>query len=152
MKNVIVGIMLCLFMGCSLVNNYYDSEIENLLDGKQLYYGDFEEIKTVQEIGYYLIQKIDYKVDEVEEWSNPEETLNRGYGDCDDYAILYLNILYVRFGIKGSLAVVNHSREIVNGGITNHVVVFNDKIIEPQNGQEVLYDIGYIFSFDEVFN
>ncbi|VVB82663.1 Uncharacterised protein [uncultured archaeon] len=42
----------------------------------------------------------------------PQETLNNGYGDCDDDAVLQLAIYFKRCGKKGSLLVGTNSEGI----------------------------------------
>ncbi len=49
-------------------------------------------VKTVTELDYWL-DKIKYISDDKDYWQTPEETLNRGKGDCDDFARLALDIL-----------------------------------------------------------
>lgn len=59
--------------------------------------------------------------------SHPNETLNRGYGDCKDFVYLYISLLHV-FGIKSSPVLVNSTYgrcvpELLPAlGIFNHVI------------------------------
>ena len=58
----------------------------------QKYLDTVKYIKTVTELDYFL-DKIEYTSDKSDYWQTPEETLNRGKGDCEDFARLVLDIL-----------------------------------------------------------
>jgi len=58
----------------------------------QKYLDIVKHIKTLTELDYFL-DRITYTSDDKDYWQTPEETLNRGKGDCDDYARLALDIL-----------------------------------------------------------
>ncbi|MFC1645989.1 transglutaminase domain-containing protein [Candidatus Omnitrophota bacterium] len=58
------------------------------------------DISSVQDYSRWLKQNIEYKADEGPDiWAQPEDTLTRKYGDCEDFA--FLNALVMRiFGYK----------------------------------------------------
>jgi predicted transglutaminase-like cysteine proteinase len=80
-----------------------------------------EDIKSFQDYTQWLQKNIQYKKDtKDDEWSLPEQTLARGYGDCEDFA--FLNAAFLQLlGYKPKvLAMV--------GGIKNDghaICVFN---------------------------
>jgi hypothetical protein len=39
-------------------------------------------------------------------WASPGETVASGYGDCEDMAILFLYMVYVNFGERGTLDIL----------------------------------------------
>lgn len=123
-------------------------------DKANLYYDDYSSIETYQDISIWINSKIYYKSETVDWWSSPQETVERGYGDCDDYARLFINIAYIVFGDKGNLVAIDASqRTIVDGGPVNHAIVeINGHLYEAQLGFEVYYpSIGYRYTFDELF-
>ena len=66
-------------------------------------------IKTLDEYALWLSKNIKYKADEqCDAWSSPEETLNRLYGDCEDYAFLNASVLRV-FGYVSKVMVFGTS-------------------------------------------
>lgn len=53
----------------------------------------------LDEINRFVHRKVRYTRDRVDEWSRPSETLERGYGDCEDFALLK-RALYLEAGGK----------------------------------------------------
>ena len=52
-------------------------------------------ITNLEEYGEWLFNNIKYKKDiyGLYSWASPEETLNKGYGDCEDFAFLTKEVL-----------------------------------------------------------
>lgn len=155
-----VVLLLCaiFFLNCSM---FIDTTCTILYSNKGLYDSvEFDCINSIQDIAkYYNNNGYYYKADIGDYCKTPKEMVNDKYGDCEDYAVLFLNICKVRMNIEGSLIVVNlNDRAIVSGGFVNHVmVVINGRVYEPQNGSELsTYEywesrIGYIYSFGTIF-
>lgn len=146
----------CLLLSTSCAVDYFTNlDLSETVAGRQLYYGDFSEIKTRRDIVPYIRAHVYYKSESVDEAASPEHTLSRGYGDCEDFAILYMNILYVVFQEESSIAFVDidKRRAVVEGGRINHAIVQlqDGQLIEPQRGYVVDYPVGYRFSFWSVF-
>ncbi len=151
MKSFILLLLLLLFSSCSqILDSYYGS----LIVKHELYKTDFGDIKSLVDIPIWMGKNGVYKADVIEEWSSPQETLERGYGDCEDIAILFMNIAYLELGIKMDLVLVNtNQRHVVSGGIPNHAEVRYDSLNYniysgmPVNNRE----INYIYYFKEIF-
>lgn len=141
-------LLLFIFSGCSMITD------SNNLDkiGWELYYvADYSEIDSVPEISIWIKEYVTTKVDSGDYWQSPEETLTLGTGDCEDIAILFINIAYIVFGEKWNLICVD-SRSIVEGGFMDHTMVEKDGvIIEPQTGIVIDIAIGYRYEFKELF-
>jgi hypothetical protein len=58
----------------------------------QEYLNKVEDITTISKLDVFL-DGITYIADDKDYWQTPEETLNRGKGDCDDFSRLTLDIL-----------------------------------------------------------
>ena len=119
-------LLLLLMLNCSIAySDMADSYYQQQAAGHELYYGDFSEIQTLQDISVWIMNNVYYKADETDSWDNPEEVIKRGYGDCDDFAILVMNIAYVRFGIEFDLVLVDTEimKSIEEGGNINHASV-----------------------------
>jgi len=58
----------------------------------QKYLDTIKHIKTITELDYFL-DRITPTSDDKDYWQTPEETLNRGKGDCEDFSRLALDIL-----------------------------------------------------------
>lgn len=146
----------CLLLSTSCAADYpTDLSLRETVAGRHLYYGDFSEIETRRDIVPYIRARVSYKSESVDEATDPEHTLSRGYGDCEDFAILYMNILYVVFQEESSIACVDidKRRAVVEGGSVNHAIVQlqDGQLIEPQSGYVVDCPVGYRFSFWTVF-
>jgi hypothetical protein len=139
--------------------------------GKELFYSEeFEKITSTSGICNYIDSSYTYEYDAVGYCKNPEETFNSRKGDCEDFAVLFLNICYYKYNIKGSIVLINtnelpylypKSRNIVGGGEINHaVVLFNGIIYDPSfpidysmigTFEQRKNIIKYQYSFDEIF-
>jgi len=156
--NKIIGLFMVLiaFMGCQMPNSdeFSDKAYKEDLQ-TQIYYGDFSSITTCACVIPWIRSHMVYKSDpEGENIVNSlSKTIALGYGDCEEFALMYLDIMYVKFSIKGQLQIVdNNSRQVANGGDGNHAIVCIDGVqIEPQTGYRVDYKVAYYYDFDEIF-
>lgn len=152
MKGIIPIFFILALTSCSFAGDIYFSEVYK---DTPLYYGDFNEVKTRDDICRFIHERVEYRSDFIDSKSSPRETLKNGYGDCEDFSILYLNILYVVFREKGELVLVDSAdeRTIEKGGIITHAIVRlpSGKLLEPQTGKIVDYPIGYSYVFDDIF-
>lgn len=157
MKKIIgLCMIMVVFMGCELpttddiLSVGYKEELQT-----QIYYGDFSTIKTQADVIPWIRSHVIYKSDpEGENVINSlSETIALGYGDCEEFALLYLDIMYVKFDVKGQFQLVNASaRQVANGGDCNHAVVYVNNIqIEPQTGYHINYGVAFYYDFDEIF-
>jgi len=158
MKKILLVIIVIIGMsGCSLSveDQVYNILFEGQINKSDLYYADFSSISTISDIPIYLRENIDYVRDEVSEWSTAKETLERGYGDCEDITIAYMNILYIRFNMKAELILVDtRVVEAGGGGRMNHCIVRlpNGTTIGSHSGAILNYTTGYSYSFNLFFN
>lgn len=147
-KIILVIVSVLFFSSCDFAVDGFFSEIFKDIP---LYYGDFTEIENEGQISPWINARVEYK--KIGDGQSPKETLRRGEGDCDSFVLLYMNILYVRFGIKSTFCLVVSGRNIVEGGFVNHAIIRmpSGRLIEAQQGKMVDYSIGYEYSFDHVF-
>lgn len=131
-KIILVVLVMMMSLSCSLGYDVYSGiqdEIFKIKINKSgiFYHEDFLELKTVSDISNYLDKHVTYKMDEwngrLDYWQTPQETFKRGFGDCEDFVILFINIYYVVFGEKCDLVGVYTNREVVEGGDVNHSIV-----------------------------
>lgn len=145
MKYLLIA-SLIFIQSCSILS---DVKYSNMLGDSILYYCDFGEIESHEDISRYINKNVTYA--RTPEIQNPEKTINIGYGECLDKAILYMNIAYYKLGIETSLICVD-TRTIVNGGLVDHAeVYYNGDCYSVYTGQIIYIGIGYIYGFDEVF-
>ncbi len=45
-------------------------------------------------INSFVNDTVKYQTETVDTWTNPQDTLARGYGDCEDFALLKMNYLF----------------------------------------------------------
>lgn len=165
MKKILILFILAIMFGSckhGLMSTIVDSYVYGEL-GRIQYYDFAEynlpEFSGTKDLADWIESQIDYRSDVVEEFYSPEETLLRGGGDCEDYAILFLNLMHYTMGIKGNLVFVDSDdrfRTIVEGGFVNHAVIeIGGTLISPQTGYGYDYfdnvPVRYRYTFDEVF-
>ena len=159
MEKIIIILIGIVFTGCTLeyspeeLNQLQDDEFNSKINKTEIYYNnDFNDLKTIEDIIFYMRSNIELRFEEVDTWSTAEETLSRGYGDCEDFAIVFMNIYYIVTGNKSDLVAVFY-RDIVEGGNVNHaMVLLNDSIIiSAQSGIEYSFLISYKYDFDLFF-
>lgn len=158
----ILVVILLLFMNCDMrtADEVYDDLLLERASGHDLYYNSvFDGYTPTYEIIALIINSYVWYEPDVgaDVWSNPKETFERGYGDCEDYAILFMSILYYRTGERAKLGIVHtdNARTIIDGGRVNHAVVILEGgvIFDPVLSEEVAFSsIGYVYTFEEVFN
>jgi hypothetical protein len=116
----------------------------------------FPEIKKTEDISTWINKFVKYRNDNRFLCQSPEKTVISGHGDCRDFSVLYMNILYINFGIKSDLCIVdtNEVRKIEKGGGMDHAIIrlTEGTLIEPQTGQNVFYTVKFSYSFDDIFN
>jgi hypothetical protein len=167
MKNkvLLLLILIIVFMGCQVGVNpevavektpeELDAYYENVICGKEIYYSEkFTKATSPMLIGFWIFCTLDYASDDVDEGASPRETMERGYGDCEDFCILFVNIYYINTGKKLDIGIVRYNdRAIVNGTWGNHAVVLDeDIIIEGQTGAYADYSkTEFRYTFDEIF-
>lgn len=156
-KFLILGCILVILGSCRLtsIDETTDAKYKELASGHSLYFNDlFYNLTSINTISGFIWSNHSYKTDNTDIWSNPETTFKRGYGDCEDFVILFMNILYISTGTKANLVLVDtNDRSIVEGGEVNHAVVeVNGVLYEPTLGIVVNYPVRYRYKFNEVFN
>ena len=154
MKNLILVILAVISLGsCKQMIDYTtDLTMGDRYSNIPLYYGNFYSLKLKEQISCWIDYHVTYKMSN--DLQTPEECVASGYGDCEEWALLYLNIRYVQFHEKGELCLVESGRTVESGGRTaNHAVVrYGSTLIDPMNGHEVHYNICYSYKFDDIFN
>lgn len=133
---IIMGALL--LSGCSLLFNYQPVE-----------YGLTPLFDSIQSAMEWETNEITYKSDPAnygkeDYWASPKETLDRKCGDCEDFSILLMYMIYTSFGGKADLVCTS-----------DHAIVkYAGKYYEPQGA--VSYDsypgIIKTYSFDYVMN
>lgn len=154
MKNLIMVIVVAMaFSGCKQIIDFgTDCAAADRYSEIPIYYGGFYSIKVEEQIPFWMTDRVTYRMSN--DLATPEQAVVTGYGDCEEFALLYLNILYVVFGKKGELCLVEYGRTVEAGGRScNHAVVrYDGKLIEPLSGSVVHYEVCYSYKFDDIFN
>jgi hypothetical protein len=149
-KILLLVIIVVLFSGCQLVWEIQDDMSAQKIGTHELYYlPEFEELDSYYDIYLYIHERITPK--KTDKALGPREALEKGYGDCTTYCVLFSNIAYFALGIEMDIIAVDHGdeRAIGEGGFTNHAILYYGGVmIEPQLGIEVDYpSIPYIYEF-----
>lgn len=167
---VLIGLFVLSLFGCDMARNdvltdllyEYNAIDHKLYDGTDIFPGGFAAMgfSDYESIAAYIHTNISYQAEEgnSDNWQDPRDTMDKGTGDCEDFAILFMNIAYFAFGEKCTLVLVDIDdivRTIEDGGDPNHAVVKvpGGAIIDPWSGIEETYSwICYSYEFDIVFN
>lgn len=158
MKNIILLLTVVLssaFMSCDMV---IDAIQENAVCGQSLYDGSFPQMETIEDVSDYVMDNLTYVQDGVlTSLAGPEESLSRGYGDCDEYSLAFMDVAYYTLGLKFDFASVyvedEQQRSVGIGGLVNHAVVsLNGQLYSVYNGTVITdYEASYYYSFDDVY-
>lgn len=155
MKKIIVVLLVVMSFGCSIYDVTMDAVYISKIKKAEIYYHeDFKALHSLDDIHTYLNTHIDYKQDTWDTWSTTEEILTRGYGDCEDFAIAFMNIYFVVFGEKLDFILVDLSRTVVKGGWIDHALIIssNGNSLSPQSGEiNQSYEICFKYNFDLFF-
>ncbi|MBD3306565.1 hypothetical protein GF348_09315 [candidate division KSB3 bacterium] len=112
-----LGVFLLLLFGCSLEQ---EEPIDPTFEHEPV--GD-----SLKEIRSWMCVNIQYESEEEDNWRMPEETYQRGGGDCEDLAILLMYFLWENG--EGSELVLVESDEVKKG--THHALVrYNGELLE----------------------
>lgn len=176
MKKIIILTLVLFSLGsCKMVYDVIDDAVYSMLEDIEFYdfaEYDLSDINNFYKIGLWIQKHVVYKADIGEQFSSPENTVKRRFGDCEDISFIFMNIAYLTLGIKLDMVVVNtnnrnatdayptiilveehNTRSVVEGGIGNHIVVrwdgvnYGAQLGDVSPDQEVMY----IYTFDEVF-
>jgi hypothetical protein len=142
-KIFLIFIVVIEFLGCDI---YIDKQFSDIAEGHTLYYlPEWKDLDTYPKIAKWINNHVNYKTESRYEhnWQNPEYTLQRGYGDCEDIALLFMNIYYVSTGNKMDLILVLLSnKQIVKGGKIDHaMLLYQNAIIETYSAGSVLNEL-----------
>lgn len=156
---LITVILVTLSCEANLVSSSIDAFVYAELENVELY--DFAEydiswINCTGDAGFFIRDNVRYQADIGEEYISPEESLARGYDDCDGFYFLFANLMYLATGEKYDMAVVEIPivRTVVEGGPHgNHIFAYRDgQLYEPiTGGRRNDRTIYYIYTFDEIF-
>lgn len=161
MKKGLLFLFLILMIMTSCDTFVEDKSFKDHASGHSLYYlEEWEDLDSFKQIGNWIRTNVKYQSEKYEEFSDPETTVTRGYGDCDDLAILFLNIAYVSLDLKGQLVALDQNRleRNIEGQfdeiIENHVLTRYDGIVyDSVSGIAFSNDPTTQFcEFDEVFS
>ena len=161
MKKIVLILLVLVSVGCSLYDSIYseiadDTYEREIQKANIFYHEDFYTLHSISDIQEYLNKNMEYKSDggDGDVWSTAKEIFTRGYGDCEDYAILFINIYYVVFGVKLSVVAIASYREVVAGGEAGHLLVelSTNILISPRSGRiDRSSPVLYRYSFDLFF-
>ena len=118
MKHVSMIIMACLFLtGCT-----------SLTDPMSLVRTPTLDFNSMSDLQDYVLHKLHYQSDSGDYWQAPQDTIDRGGGDCEDYAI-FVAYYARKFGYDVYLVGISTP-------VGNHMIVsLNGVLYEPQTLQ-----------------
>lgn len=102
---------------------------------------------TKEEVFTWIADNYVYKDDASEYWQSPEETLERGTGDCEDWAILCVYMLN-EINIKANIALIQKPDW---DPMVYHAAIWIDgRVYETRGGKDITddYIVKQILSYD----
>ena len=159
-KLLVIAVLMSILSSCSLMYDIQDDVFyDEIGDGYSLYTPEWiDEIDDISDVQEVISNHITYESESGDTWQSPETTCEKGTGDCEDYAILMIDILYLKFGTEANLAIVesDECRSVVNGSLdVDHAIVECDGVYYEATAKFYkTYDdvtVCYRYTFDELF-
>lgn len=94
------------------------------------------EVSEIEEILYYTANHLEYVLDIEEYWQLPEESYVRRRGDCEDFCIFSMYLLYEKLGIEANLFLMTN----ISNGFGHAVIEINGDIYEATMGIKINKD------------
>lgn len=157
MKKLSIIILTVLISSCS-GNLWTGGEFQRdlyLIDrisGHDLEYNNIPVVYSVSEVGTETRKLISPKEEPAgqDDWMSPSLSIRLGFGDCEEFAMISANIIYLNFDIKPDFGIVDYDYD----GKPDHVLLVIDGLCfngwDLENPIEI--DIVCLYLFDEVFN
>lgn len=112
-----------------------------------------KDLKTLQDVATYVHGLLTYKADFIEEVVDPEVSVERGYGDCDDFTLVFMSVAYYALGSECTLITTDRVRTVEDGGVPYHVTFcLNNQAYDVYTGLPADIPIMYEFAFTKVFS
>lgn len=107
----------------------------------------------LSEINQFVREKIRYSRELIDEWSPPAETLERGHGDCEDFALLKRS-LYLEAGGKeedtcflivwDQIARLQHAVLLINEGGWKLLDAYNSLVLPIEKVRDYTPQFAYM--------
>jgi hypothetical protein len=112
-----------------------------------------EALSSIEEVFIYVNTHVSYKTDEGwDDWQTPQTTLDRGTGDCEDFAILTDFLLNYYVGVRN----VELAMLVKDDGKVAHMVIKMGgnyyETIQPWLGGMIMGDSGFGQLIDIILN
>lgn len=65
-----------------------------------------EQFGNAWEIVHWIHERVEYRMDYINYWRSPREVLRDGYGDCEDYTLLFMAMVNEAWGWKPEMLLV----------------------------------------------
>jgi hypothetical protein len=150
----VIGILVLLLTSCDIAgmldNHYYKIYCRHEL----AYRNEWKELSSYEEIATWIRMHVMYQTDTNNEVFSPEETLQKGYGDCEEFAMLFMNIAHISLEIKMTLVLVDNRHRTIEGGkwINHAEVRYLGDNFDIYSGKNIgNITVEYSYTFDEVF-
>ena len=155
----IIFLSLFLLSGCFL--DYEYQEENQVSKDPQYYEADFKNDISVQSFDdtlYYVYKSVEYKDETFDYWQTPEQTYTLKNGDCEDFAIFTMWILWNKLKIDSRLIL------IFKNGQGHAVIKVNGEYYDPRKPQFSYQFLKYVpldlstwtilhdFSYDETMH
>ena len=157
MKRIIfISLIIIAFVSCKPMTDNVDYREHFKEVYKTEFYNDIlpigPDINEIKDIPFYMYCNFDYISDNINEVYNAKDFISMNGGDCEEFAIMYLTLLYRYFDIKGQFCLVGPV-DCEDGFFDHAVIKVGSDLIEPQNGRIVSnnYKVAYIYDFAEIF-
>ena len=107
--------------------------------------------QSPMDICTWVHENIKYKPDATNYWQSPEETLSLKTGDCEDLAILMIQLCKEKLDIEGFLVVTYKQ---LPDKLSYHTVTLFDTVYDPTSGTSdnlYGYNILFMLSYNDLW-
>lgn len=138
MRNIIILLAIIILASCTVPSGDEGFKFNN------------PKFENMNDACKWVYENINYKKDRYDDWQLPQETIDRGYGDCEDMAILLMGIMQYQKGYQSEMLVVK-----LDNSIYHAVVRYNGKIYDCTSGTSngnTNYKIIEVYNYNDAMN
>lgn len=120
---------------------------------KEFYDPNFGVLQTVPQIPQWVFSFLQFESN-ADGWRSPEEILKSGTCNINDYAILFMNILKVRFDIECNLVIIDGKEAFSEHGFAFHPLIEYQGHVYNVYAPDYIFpdiEILYSYTYEEVF-
>ena len=152
MKKIItlIALLIISVSSCDLLGDPFDlwvrAELERV-EFMDIPAEDLIGVNSIQDAIDWVGDRIFYRSYEYDNIKSPKKTLEDGFGDCEDYVLLVMNVVYCALGIRMDFAIIDW----LHDGTLHAVLLYNGNLYDAQSGCLHYEEVEYLYLFKTAF-